>query len=60
MNELEIALMKRDGLTLDEADSLILETYDELTSGNFEAMMDILGLEDDYVFDVIDIANKLI
>lgn len=46
-------LMERDGLDEEEALALMDETREELESGNFEAMQEILGLEDDYIFDLI-------
>lgn len=53
MTKLKKILMKRDGLTSKEADELIKEAREELLSGNNDALMDILGLEDDYIFDLI-------
>lgn len=46
-------LMERDGLDEEEALTLMDETREELANGNFEAMQEILGLEDDYIFDII-------
>jgi hypothetical protein len=50
-------LMKRDGITEEEARNLVDETRDLLISSNpFEAediMADQLGLELDYVMDVL-------
>ena len=45
--------MKRDGLTLSEARELIEECREELECGNYDAIEDILGLEPDYIFDII-------
>jgi len=53
MSETMRILMERDGLTKEEAKELINETREELESGNWDAMSEILGLEDDYIFDVI-------
>lgn len=53
MKEVERILIERDGLTLKEAKELIKETRQELLDGNLDAMAEILGLEDDYIFDVI-------
>lgn len=46
-------LMKRDGLTEKEAREQIAETIDAIECGNFDAMQTYLGLEDDYIFDMI-------
>lgn len=46
-------LMKRDGISRTEAKCLILECIDELEAGNDEAIQDVLGLEDDYIFDIL-------
>ena len=46
-------LMERDRVSRSEAEDLIMECREELESGNYEAIHDILGLEDDYLFDVL-------
>lgn len=53
MNKTIKILMERDGYTEEEAKELIVECREELESGNTQAMQEILGLEDDYVFDVL-------
>lgn len=53
MTETKRILMERDELTSEEADELIAETREALTNGDWEAMSDYLGLEDDYIFDVL-------
>lgn len=53
MTETKRILMGRDGLSSKEADELMNECRDELLSGNVDAIMEILGLEDDYIFDLI-------
>ncbi len=53
MTETKRILMERDGLTAEEADELMAECREELESGNFSAMQEVLGLEDDYLFDII-------
>ena len=45
--------MRRDGLTLEEAKEQIDECREALENGDFEAIQDYLGLEDDYIFDII-------
>lgn len=46
-------LMRRDGLTEEEALAEIEECLEELEMGNDYALEDVLGLEDDYLFDII-------
>lgn len=53
MNETKKILMERDGLTSEETDELMDECREALLDGDFEAMADYLGLEDDYIFDLI-------
>jgi len=52
-------LMERDGISAEEARSLVKETRDELLSldNPLEAdniIMEYLGLEPDYIFDIIN------
>ena len=42
----------RDGISAGDAQSLIEECAEELEAGNYEAIQQVLGLEDDYIFDV--------
>lgn len=53
MTETMRILMERDGLTKEEARDMMSEAIDELEAGNYSAMQDILGLEDDYIFDIL-------
>lgn len=53
MNRVTKILMERDGLTEAEAESLRLEASEALENGDYDAVNDILGLEDDYIFDVL-------
>ncbi len=59
MDSLKSALMKRDGITADEADTQINDARDEmfnqLSQGEmpFDLMMDEFGLEPDYLEDLI-------
>lgn len=53
MNKVVEILMRRDGLTEKEAEDLIIECREELESGNYEAIQEVLGLEDDYIFEVL-------
>lgn len=53
MNKVVEILMRRDGLTEKEAKELIIECREELESGNYEAIQEVLGLEDDYIFEVL-------
>ena len=52
MNEVLRILMERDGLSEDEAREEMAECVDALCNGDFEAINDYLGLEDDYIFDL--------
>lgn len=53
MSETKRILIERDGLTEKEAEELMDECREALLSGDFEAIGDYLGLEDDYIFDLI-------
>ena len=52
-NETKEILKKRDGLTDREADELMADCREALYNGDFDAIQDYLGLEDDYIFDLI-------
>ena len=56
MNEsLKQVLMRRDGLSSEEADAEIKEARDEVRAGADpeEILEEFFGLEPDYVFDII-------
>lgn len=57
MNKVVEILIKRDGMTKTEAESLIEKTREELLSGDpWEAediIADYLGLEPDYIMDIL-------
>lgn len=53
MTDTQRILMERDGLTAEEAKEQMDEAREALMNGDFEAMADYLGLEDDYIFDLI-------
>ena len=53
-NEVIKILMKRDGLSKKEAQDLVRECREALEEGDTEAIQYYLGLEDDYIFDVLD------
>lgn len=57
MRSVEEILIKRDGMSRDEARDLIRETRDMILNTNiFEAdeiMADMLGLEPDYILEVV-------
>lgn len=53
MTETKRILMQRDNLTSEEADDMIAECREALESGDYSAMQDYLGLEDDYIFDIL-------
>ena len=56
-NKVVEILMNRDGLTEREAKELLAETREALNNGDFSAIEDYLGLEDDYIFDIIQKAR---
>lgn len=58
MNRVIKILMERDGITREEAEELVSETREEILASDriFEAeeiMMNNLGLEMDYIFDIL-------
>lgn len=53
MNRVVKILMERDGLSKKEAQELVKECAEALEQGDSEAIQDYLGLEDDYIFDVM-------
>lgn len=46
-------LMRRDNISRKEAVELVLECKEALENGDSEAIQDYLGLEDDYIFDIL-------
>ena len=50
---LEDYLMESEGISR-EAQEMIRECVGELQRGNYEAIAEILGLEDDYIFDILE------
>ena len=53
MNKVVEILMERDGMTESEAKELVDECREALISGEDDAIQAYLGLEDDYIFDII-------
>ena len=53
MTKVEKILMERDGLTLEEAREQIEDCVEALENGDYYAIEDYLGLEDDYIFDIL-------
>lgn len=51
--ELIEILMKRDGISREEAKEMIAECREAILEGDTYAIEDILGLEDDYIFDIL-------
>ena len=45
-------IMGRDCVSRKEAEALVMECRNEIECGNFNAMAEVLGLEDDY-FDYL-------
>lgn len=59
MNPVVKILMKRDGMTEQEATDLVKETKEELMnsrcSDGADIIMENLGLEPDYIMDILEI-----
>ena len=53
MNEVVKILMDRDGISQEEAEEQVQECREALMSGDGEAIQYYLGLEDDYIFDIL-------
>ena len=53
-NKVVEILMRRDGISKHEAEELVQECREALESGDEEAIQDYLGLEDDYIFDILE------
>lgn len=47
-------LMRRDGISREEAMAQISECADALMDGDYDAIQYYLGLEDDYIYDILD------
>lgn len=54
LNKVVDILMRRDGISKGDAESLVLQTQDALIEGDYDAIQTYLGLEDDYIFDILD------
>lgn len=54
-SELKVVIMRRDGLTSDEADDLIEEAREEVMEGADpeDVLQNTFGLEPDFIFDLI-------
>lgn len=52
MNRVVKILMERDDLTEKEAEEQLTECREALNNGDWSAIQDYLGLEDDYIFDI--------
>ena len=54
---LKATIMRRDGLTSDEADEMIEEAKEMIAEGYDpeEVLAEEFGLEPDYIFDLIDL-----
>lgn len=55
MNKVIKILMKRDKISYDEAKDLVIQCQNALEEGDNEAIQNYLGLEDDYIFDVLNL-----
>jgi hypothetical protein len=56
MESLREVLMRRDGMSGDEADELIEEARERVADGEDpeEVLLDEFGLEPDYIWDLLD------
>jgi len=57
MNAIKKILIERDGMTHDEAEDLLLSLGDEIRAEFVdpeEVLLDDLGLEPDYLFDLLE------
>lgn len=58
MNVVVELLMKRDGITEEEAREMIVETREEMLEDPYvadEILADNLGIEPDYIMDILDL-----
>ena len=58
MNVVVELLMKRDGITEEEAREMIVETREEMLEDPYvaaEILEDNLGIEPDYIMDILDL-----
>ena len=58
MNVVVEWLMKRDGITEEEAREMIVETREEMLEDPYvatEILEDNLGIEPDYIMDILDL-----
>ena len=58
MNVVVELLMKRDGITEEEAREMIVETREEMLEDPYvatEILEDNLGIEPDYIMDILDV-----
>lgn len=53
MNEVVKILMRRDSLSVEEAEEQVVECREALLRGESDAIQYYLGLEDDYIFDIL-------
>ena len=53
MNRVVKILMERDGMTKEEAEAELERTREDLNAGYFDAIQVNLGLEDDYILDIL-------
>ena len=59
MNNVIEVLMMRDNISYEDAKQLVIECYYEMIeTSDLDCIMDILGLEPDYIFDIIEIGCK--
>ena len=46
-------LRRRDGMSAEDAEKLVNDCREALETRNYEAIEEYLGLEDDYIFDIL-------
>lgn len=62
MNKIVEILMRRDGMSQKDAEDVLSQAVDELEANGYrdgeDIMMETLGLEMDYIFDLIEFAER--
>lgn len=53
MNEVVKILVQRDNISVEEAKEQVAECREALLRGEVDAIQYYLGLEDDYIFDIL-------
>lgn len=53
MSDVAKILMNREGISKHEAEEMVAECREALNNGDYNAIEDYLGLEPDYIFDIL-------